>query len=112
MDWNLLVEKTKNLTMAGVSKAKELGEIARLNLNNLSEEEKIKQTYVEIGMLYVKLHEGAPEEDYVPLFERMEQAKANIQANKEAIARLRREGNISDDDMQQIVLKDYEDKDE
>lgn len=103
-DWNLWKEKAKNLTLAGVNKAKELGEIARLNLDNLSEEEKIKQAYVEIGMRYASLHEGAPEEGYEPMFARMEKAKETIRANKEAIARLKREGNISDDELEQIVL--------
>lgn len=105
-DWNLLMEKTKNLTLAGVSKAKELGEIARLNLNNLSEEEKIKQAYVEIGMLYVQLHEGNPEAPYEAAFAKMQQARDAIRANKEAIARIRRDGNISEDDLKQIVLPD------
>lgn len=103
-DWNLWKEKAKNLTMAGVSKAKELGEIARLNLDNISEEEKIKQAYLEIGMRYAALHEGAPEEGYEPMFARMEQAKATIRTNKETIARLKREGNISDEELEQIVL--------
>lgn len=103
-DWNSLKEKTKNLTLAGVSKAKELGEIARLNLNNISEEEKIKQAYQEIGMRYALLHEGAAEEGYELMFEKLEQAKANIRANKEAIARMKQDGNLSDDDLQQIVL--------
>lgn len=109
-DWNLWVEKTKNLTLAGVGKAKDLGEIARLNLNNLSEEEKIKQTYVEIGIRYAILHEGAPEEGFEAMFAKLEQAKANIKANKDAIARLRSDGNLSDDDLQQIVLPEREEK--
>jgi len=103
-DWNLLKQKTKSLTLAGVSKAKELGEITRLNLNNFSEEEKIKQAYLEIGMRYALLHEGAAEEGYELMFEKLEQAKANIRANKDAIAHLKQDENLSDDDLQQIVL--------
>ena len=109
-DWNLWKEKAKSLTLAGVSKAKELGEIARLNLDNISEEEKIKQAYVEIGMRYASLHEGAPEEGYEPMFARMEQAKATIRANKETIARIKREGNVSEEDLQQIVLPPSEEE--
>lgn len=109
-DWNLWKEKAKSLTLAGVNKAKELGEIARLNLDNISEEEKIKQAYVEIGMRYASLHEGAPEEGYEPMFARMEQAKATIRANKETIARIKREGNVSEEDLQQIVLPPSEEE--
>ena len=55
-DWNAWKEKALNLTRTGVSKAKVLGEIARLNLDNLSEEEKIKKAYIEIGERYVSQH--------------------------------------------------------
>lgn len=103
-DWNLFKEKTKGLTRVGVSKAKEFGEVTRLNLNNLSEEEKIKQAHIEIGMRYALLHEGAAEEGYELMFENLDHAKANIRANKEAIARLKKDGNLSDDDLQEIVL--------
>lgn len=103
-DWNQWKEKAVNLTRAGVSKAKELGEIARLNLNNISEEEKIKQAYAEIGERYVTLHQDAPEAGYEAMALRVEQAKANIKANKEAIARLKAEGNLSDEDIEPIVM--------
>lgn len=98
-NWKIFKNKTKSLTLAGVGKAKELGEMTKTNLNNLAEEEKIAQTYAEIGKLYVQLHEDAPEEAYVELFARLKQAKQNIQKNKDRAATLKKEGNISDDDI-------------
>lgn len=109
-DWNLWKEKAVNLTRAGVSKAKELGEITRLNLINLSEEEKIKQAYTEIGERYVSLHQSEPEEGYEPLFQKVEQAKAAIKANKETIARLKEEGNLTDEDIEPIVVQYHKDE--
>jgi len=104
-DWNEWKEKAVNLTRVGVNKAKEVGEITRLNLNNLSEEEKIKQAYTEIGERYVSLHQDAPEEGFEVLFQKVEQAKTNIKANKEAIARLKAEGNLKDEDIEPIVVQ-------
>jgi hypothetical protein len=107
-DWNLWKEKTKNLTMAGVSKAKDLGEITRLNLNNLAEEEKMKQAYLEIGMRYAALHQDAPEEGYELMFEKLALARDAIKANKEQIARLKTEGNLTDEDLVTITSKEGE----
>lgn len=103
-DWNQWKDKAVYLTRAGVSKAKEFGEIARLNLNNLAEEEKVKQVYTEIGERYVSLHQDAPEEGFEAMFQKLEQAKANIKANKEAIARLKEEGNLTDEDIEPVVV--------
>lgn len=103
-DWNLLVERTKSLTLAGVAKAKDFGEIARLNLNTIGEEEKIKQAFIEIGMLYAELHENSPEAGYEEAFSKLAQAKENIRKNREAVANIKRERNISDDDLKSVVL--------
>lgn len=90
-EFNLWKEKAKNFTRIGVNKAKDLGEIARLNMNNLAEEEKIKQAYIEIGERYVRLHEQQVAEEFEELIQKVKQAKATIQINKEKISYLQQE---------------------
>ncbi len=103
-DWNQLKEKAMSITKAGVSKAKELGEIAKLNIENLSEEDKIKQAYIEIGQYYVALHQDAPEAGFEEMFQKIADAKAKIQANKDKIAILKTEGDLTDEDLDEVVV--------
>ena len=51
-EWKNLGEKAKNLTLTGLGKAKDLGESAKLNLDNVSEEENKKKAYAEIGKCF------------------------------------------------------------
>ena len=53
-EWKDLGNKAKNLTLAGLGKARDLGESAKLNLNNVSEEENKKRIYVEIAKRFVE----------------------------------------------------------
>lgn len=102
-DWNMWRDKAINLTRIGVSKAKDMGEIARLNLDNLSEEEKIRQAYIEIGERYMELHQDTPEEAYRDIFQKITTAKANIVMNKDKIARIKADGDITEEDMKEVV---------
>lgn len=103
-DWNAWKDKAAGLTRMGVGKAKEVGEIARLNLDNVSEEEKIRQAYIEMGERYMQLHGDAPEEPYVAAVQRVITARANIAANKEKIADIKNAGNVSEEDLKQAEL--------
>ena len=105
-DWNTWKDKVMDLTRTGVGKAKELGEIARLNLDNLSEEEKIKKAFIEIGQKYYELNQDAPESECVQWFGQIATAKENIAANKQKIADIKQEGNISEEDIQDLALEE------
>ena len=95
-DWNAWKEKATNLAKAGADKAKELSEIARLNLEIRSEEEKIKQSYLEIGKRYHLLHQAAPEEGYAPMFSQITESEDNIMLSRQRIAWLREQGNTEE----------------
>ncbi|MEG2000596.1 MAG: serine proteinase [Evtepia sp.] len=97
--WNDLKETAMNLTQAGMSKAKEVGEIAKLNIENVSAEENIKRAYTEIGKLYVALHTADPESQYDDMFEKIQASREKIQANKARIAKIKADNNLSDDDV-------------
>ena len=87
-DWKNLTNKAKNLTYVGIGKAKELGETAKLNLDNVSEEENKKRIYAEIGKRYV-LENPVAEEGYADLYKQLEEIEARIAANKARLDELK-----------------------
>ncbi|WP_130870980.1 serine proteinase [Intestinimonas massiliensis (ex Afouda et al. 2020)] len=91
-----LKDRAIDLGRAGVAKSKQLAEITRLSLNNASEEDAIRKAYIEIGKLYYAERGMAAEPAYVALCERITSAKINIEENKNRIAAIKQEGNISD----------------
>ena len=50
-DWKNLGDRAKNLTLVGLGKARDLGESAKLNLDNVSEEENRKRKHLLRGEL-------------------------------------------------------------
>lgn len=90
--WNDWKETTMNLARAGAAKAREVGEAARIRLDNLSEEENLRKIYMEIGRLYVSLHTDDPEEPYTELFRQVEESRAKIRENERKMENLRNQG--------------------
>lgn len=84
-EWKDIGNKAKNLTLAGLGKAKDLGESAKLNLDNVSEEENKRRILAEIGKRFVAEHPTAPE-GYAALYEQLAAVEGRIAANE---ARLR-----------------------
>ena len=87
-DWKNLTNKAKNLTYVGLGKAKELGETAKLNLDNVSEEENKKRIYTEIGKRYV-LENPVAAEGFEELYRQLEEIEARICANKARLEELK-----------------------
>ena len=69
----------------------------------VGEEDAIRKAYIEIGKLYYAERGMAAEPAYVALCERITAAKINIEENKNRIAELKQEGNISDDEAASYV---------
>jgi len=104
-DFDSIKDKAKDLAQTGVSKSKQIGEIAKLNLANVGEEDAIKKAYIEIGKLYYAERGMAPEAAYAALCEKITAAKVNIEENKNRIEELKAEG-----DLGAIVVTDVEAK--
>ena len=98
-----LKDKAVDLAQAGVAKSKQLGEIAKLYVGNVGEEDAIKKAYIEIGKLYYAERGMAPEAAYAALCGKITDAKKNIEENKARIEELKREGDITDDDVAMVV---------
>ena len=94
-----LKAKALDLAQAGAAKAKELTDIAKLNIANSSEEDTIRKAYIDLGKLYYAERGMAPEGAYVTLCEKITAAKQRIEENKAKIAEIKRAGNIDDDDV-------------
>ena len=99
-----LKDKAKDLAQTGVSKSKQLSEIARLNLNNVAEEDAIKKAYIEIGKLYYAERGMAPEAAYTALCQKITAAKVNIEENKSRIEAIKAEDNITDGEIASVVV--------
>ena len=74
-----------------MSKSKQLGEIAKLNLANVGEEDTIRKAYMEIGKLYYAERGMAPEPAYAALCEKITAAKVAIEENKNRVEELKAE---------------------
>lgn len=98
-----LKDKALDLAQAGVAKSKQLGEIAKLHVNNMGEEDAIKKAYLEIGKLYYAERGMAPEAAYAALCGKITASKVTIEENKSRIEELKKEGNISDADVAMVV---------
>ena len=81
--------KATDLAQAGVSQSKRLAEIAKLKAANMGEEDNIKKAYLEIGKLYYAEKGSTPEGAYVAAVEKINAAKAAIEANNQRLAELK-----------------------
>ena len=62
-----LKAKALDLAQAGAAKAKELTDIAKLNIANSAEEDTIRKAYIDLGKLYYAERGMAPEEPAAPV---------------------------------------------
>ncbi|MCD8143880.1 MAG: serine proteinase [Oscillospiraceae bacterium] len=93
-----LGHKVASVAQSGVNRSKQLAEIAKLRLDNLSEEDAIKKAYVEIGKLYYAEHGDAPEGAYVALCSRIAKAHDTIEANLAQISGLKQTAAVTEED--------------
>lgn len=91
-------DRALDLAQAGVAKAKELTDIAKLNIANTSEEETIRRAYAELGKLYYAERGMAPEGAYVTLCEKITAAKTRIEENKAKIGDIKCDPTVVDSD--------------
>ena len=80
-DFESLKAKVTELTNTGVNKAKELTEIGKLKVQNVSEQDEIRKAYLAIGKKYFELHGEAPEEGYEAYCKQIADSMAKIAYN-------------------------------
>lgn len=93
-----LKDEAKDLAQTGVAMSKQVAEIAKLKIANLTEEDAIKKAYIEIGKLYYAERGMAPEAAYAALCERITTSKVTIEENKTRIEEIK---STTDEDIQE-----------
>ena len=79
MDWDQIGQKITGFGKDVSDKVKETAEMVRLRQRICAEEDKLADAYRSIGKLYYEKHEGEIDEDYMPHFEHVGEAKAAIE---------------------------------
>ncbi|AEV70482.1 zinc ribbon domain-containing protein [Acetivibrio clariflavus] len=82
----------EKLTSAGrdmAKKTKELADITKLNMQISSEEDKIKNNYIEIGKLYYELFSSNPDEKFAEFCSAITESRNKIEALKDQILEIK-----------------------
>lgn len=90
-------EKAKTLAQTCTDRAVDAGRIAKLNINNFSDEESLKKLYSEIGRLYYLEHGLSPEAGFETLCDKVTEIKAHIEETKAIITKIKINGVIDDE---------------
>lgn len=88
-DFNFIKEKTTDIAKSSVSKSYQVAEMAKIQLDNVAEEDAIKKAYMEIGRIYFEANGNAPDNQFASACKKIEEAKENIEANNIRIYNLR-----------------------
>ena len=105
-DFESLKAKVTELTNTGVAKAKEMSEIGKLKVQNVSEQDEIRKAYMAIGKLYYEQRGAAPEAGYEEFCKQIADSQAKIEYNNERIADMKAAGNLSDEDVEDVDVDD------
>ena len=116
MDFEALKARVAGLAQDGVSKAKDLMEIAKLKVNNASENDAIRKAYTELGKLYFAQHGMDPDPAYAALCAKIVESKERIADNDERISSIKATADLADDDLaavdEELALDDVDDTDD
>lgn len=96
-----LKARALDLAQAGAAKAKELTDVAKLNIANSAEEDAIRRAYIDLGKLYYAERGMAPEPAYAALCEKITESKQKIEENKVKISEMKSAGSMDDEPLAQ-----------
>ena len=84
-----LSDRIINTSKTAVSKAKEVADITKLKTEIISEENRIKSLYAEIGKMFCEKEAGEIDPEYQPLLEKVAVSKAAIAEYKAEIQKIK-----------------------
>lgn len=105
MDFDAIKSRITELAQGGMSKAKEMAEIARLKVNNAAEEDAVRKAYTEIGKLYFAQRGMDPEPAFAALCAKIVESKERIAYNDERITDIKQADGITDADIEAMVTE-------
>ena len=100
-----LKDRAVDLAQAGVAQSKRLAEIAKLKMDNMSQEDVVKKAYLEIGKLYYAERGLSPDGAYAAACGRITAARAAIESNKARIDELKQPGDPEDNDVEEDLFE-------
>ncbi len=105
MDFDAIMSRVSELAQSGVSKAKDLADIAKLKVNIAAENDSIRKAYTEIGKLYFAQHGAEPDPAYAALCAKIVECKENIAYNNERISDIKHADGITDADIEAMAAE-------
>lgn len=83
------IEKVSDLAQSGLAKSAQVTEMAKLQVNNATEQENIKKMYSELGKYYYTHFSSCPEPSLEGICEKIRISQINIVTNNQRIKELR-----------------------
>lgn len=112
MDFQSIMNKLSDLAQTGVSKGRELAEIGKLKLANVSEEDTMRKVYIQIGKLCYEKGCTCDDPSYAGLCARIAASKEKIAYNNEKIADIKAASDIADADIDDLIQADVAPEDD
>lgn len=82
-------DKASDLAQTGIAKSSQVAEIAKLQINNVNQEDVIKKAFFEMGKRYYEQNRETPEPAYLAACQKVDGCYKLIAQNKERIKELR-----------------------
>ena len=97
MSMNQFKRRASYYARTGFSRAKDIGEMAKLQVDNISDESKIKELYAEIGKEYYSVCGLNPDVAFVTACEKITEIKTRVEEKKNRITELKINGVVDDE---------------
>lgn len=82
-------DKASDLAASGLVKSTQMAEIAKLQLNNVSQEDVIKRAFFEMGKRYYEQHGENPDPAYMAACQKVDACYQVIEKNKQRMEELK-----------------------
>ncbi len=105
MDFDAIMSKIGEVAQSGVAKAKDLAEIAKLKVNNATEQDAIRKAYAEMGKLYFAQHASDPDPEFAALCAKVTECQERIAYNNERISDIKHADGITDADIEAMAAQ-------
>ncbi len=102
------IEKVGDLAQTGIAKSAQVTEMAKLQINNATENENIKKQYMELGKTYYQQFGQFPEPRFQEACEKIKESRASIVKNNLRIKELRNDDIILTEEKMPDDLVDVE----
>ncbi len=83
------MEKAGDFAQSGIAKSAQVAEMAKLQVNNMGEQDALKKLYLELGKFYYEQYKQKPDYNVMAVFKRIDDTLKRIEENNLRIKELR-----------------------